>query len=41
MYNEKKDVGLLKEDEEPVDPAMTNWADYASNYGRVDPEFKI
>jgi hypothetical protein len=25
MYDQKKDVGLLKDDEEPVDPIMTNW----------------
>ena len=25
MLDEKKDVGLLKEDEEPVNPVMTNW----------------
>ena len=41
LYESKQAVGLLKEDEEPLDPAMTNWADYAFNYGVIDPDFKI
>ena len=41
MFESKQEVSLLKEDEEPLDPAMTNWADYAFNYGVIDPDFKI
>ena len=41
MYETKQAVGLLKEDEEPLDPGMTNWADYAFNFGVIEPDLKI
>ena len=41
LYESKQAVGLLKEDEEPLDPAMTNWVDYAFNFGVIEPDFKI
>ena len=41
MFESKQAVDLLKENEEPLDPAMTNWADYAFNYGVIEPDFKI
>ena len=41
LYESKQAVDLLKEDEEPMDPAMTNWADYAFNYPLIDPDFKL
>ena len=41
MFDSKQVVGLLKEDEEPLDPAMTNWVDYAFNFPLFEPDLKL
>ena len=41
MYESKQEVRLLKEDEEPLAPVMTNWVDYAFNFPLIEPDLKI
>ena len=32
-------INIIKEGEEPVDPVMDNWKEYALQYGRVKAEY--
>ena len=41
MYDSKQVVGLIKENDEPLVPAMTNWVDYAFNFPLILPDYKI